>query len=52
MPDALILATADLQADVERVICADGDWPKVKHLNVNVDPLRTAPQRDASPNAM
>jgi predicted nucleic acid-binding protein len=42
MPDALILATADLHADVETVLCADGDWPKVKELNVDVE-LLTSP---------
>ncbi|HEV3095328.1 MAG TPA: PIN domain-containing protein [Solirubrobacteraceae bacterium] len=40
MPDALILATADLQADVDMVLCADGDWPKVKGLNCRVDLLK------------
>ncbi len=39
MPDALILATADLQADVDTVLCADGDWPKVKGLNCRVELL-------------
>lgn len=40
MPDALILATADLHAEIETVICADGDWPKVKGLGCKVDLLR------------
>ena len=33
MPDALILATADLQPEIETILCADGDWPKVKGLS-------------------
>jgi predicted nucleic acid-binding protein len=37
MPDALILATADLQPDVETVLCTDGDWPKVKGLSCKVE---------------
>jgi hypothetical protein len=40
MPDALILATADLQADVDTVLCADGDWPKVKGLSCRVELLK------------
>ncbi|HVE68548.1 MAG TPA: PIN domain-containing protein [Solirubrobacteraceae bacterium] len=28
-PDALILATADVAADVDTVICGDDRWPKV-----------------------
>jgi predicted nucleic acid-binding protein len=39
MPDALILATADLHAEIETVICADGDWAKVKGLDFRVDML-------------
>ncbi len=39
MPDALILATADLQPEIETVICADGDWPKVKGLSCEVELL-------------
>lgn len=39
MPDALILATADLQTDVATVLCADGDWPKVKGLSCRVELL-------------
>jgi predicted nucleic acid-binding protein len=49
MPDALILATADLHADVERIICADGDWPKVKDLRVNVELLEVTPPRARGP---
>ena len=40
MPDALILATADLQEDVDTVLCADGDWPKVKGLSCRVELLK------------
>ena len=40
MPDALILATADLQSEVETVLCADGDWPKVKGLSCRVELLK------------
>ncbi len=40
MPDALILATADLQPEIETVLCADGDWPKVKELSCNVGLLK------------
>jgi predicted nucleic acid-binding protein len=40
MPDALILATADLHDEVETVVCADGDWPKVAGLRCRVQLLR------------
>jgi predicted nucleic acid-binding protein len=40
MPDALILASADLDADIETILCADGDWPKVKGLDCSVELLR------------
>ncbi len=30
MPDALILAAADLNAEVDTVVCADGDWVKLQ----------------------
>ncbi len=40
MPDALILATADLQPEVETVLCADGDWPKVGGLSCRVELLK------------
>jgi hypothetical protein len=40
MPDALILATADLHDEVDTVLCADGDWPKVKGLSCAVDLLK------------
>lgn len=39
MPDALILATADLHAEIDSVLCADGDWPKVGGLACNVELL-------------
>jgi hypothetical protein len=40
MPDALILATADLRPEIETVLCADGDWPKVKGLSCRVELLK------------
>ncbi len=40
MPDALILATADLQPEIETVLCADGDWPKVKGLSCQMELLK------------
>jgi len=40
MPDALILAAADLHADVERVLCADVAWPKVEGLDCEVELLK------------
>lgn len=43
MPDALILATADCHVDIHTVVCADGDWPKVKGLNCKVDLLEVDP---------
>ncbi|MGH2853577.1 MAG: type II toxin-antitoxin system VapC family toxin [Solirubrobacteraceae bacterium] len=42
MPDALILATADLQPNVETVLCADSDWAKVKELSCEVELLTVA----------
>jgi hypothetical protein len=39
MPDALILATADLHAEIDRVLCADGDWPKVTGLDCRIELL-------------
>ena len=42
MPDALILATADLHEDVETVLCADCEWPKVKRLSCKVELLTVA----------
>jgi predicted nucleic acid-binding protein len=40
MPDALILATADIQPEADTVLCADGDWPKVKGLSCRVELLK------------
>jgi predicted nucleic acid-binding protein len=40
MPDALILATADLQPEIETVLCADGEWPKIKGLSCKVELLK------------
>jgi predicted nucleic acid-binding protein len=40
IPDALILATADCQPEVEVVLCGDGDWPKVKGLSCQVELLK------------
>jgi hypothetical protein len=49
MPDALILATADLQPEIETVLCVDGDWPKIKGLSCNVDLLKVdTPKGDGS----
>lgn len=39
MPDALILATADLHGEIETVLCGDSDWPKVKGLDCRVELL-------------
>ena len=40
MPDALILATADLHEEIDTVLCADSDWPKVNGLSCAVELLR------------
>ncbi len=40
MPDALILATADLHEDIDTIVCADDDWPKVKGLSCKVEFLK------------
>jgi predicted nucleic acid-binding protein len=40
MPDALILATADVNPDIGRVLCADDAWPKVKGLSCEVELLK------------
>jgi hypothetical protein len=40
MPDALILATADLHEDVDTAVCAHGEWPKVKGLKCKVELLK------------
>lgn len=42
MPDALILATADLHEDVDTIVCADAQWPKVKGLDCRVELLKSA----------
>jgi predicted nucleic acid-binding protein len=42
MPDALILATADLHEDIDTIVCADDDWPKVKGLSCEVELLKAA----------
>lgn len=39
MPDALILATADLNEEIDLVLCADADWPKVRGLSCRVELL-------------
>lgn len=39
MPDALILATADLNEEIEMVLCADAAWPKVTGLSCRVELL-------------
>ena len=40
MPDALILATADVNDDVELVLCADSAWPRVRGLSCRVELLK------------
>ena len=40
MPDALILATADLHEDIKTVLCADTEWPNVKGLRCQVELLK------------
>jgi predicted nucleic acid-binding protein len=40
MPDALILATADLDEEIETVLCADKEWSKVRGLSCRVELLR------------
>lgn len=39
-PDALILASADLDADVERVVCGDDQWPKVPGVRPRIALIR------------
>jgi hypothetical protein len=52
MPDALILATADLHAEIGTILCADGDWPKVKGLSCKVELLKVDPPKgDHSPGS-
>jgi predicted nucleic acid-binding protein len=47
MPDALILATADLHEDIDTIVCADDDWPKVKRLSCKVELLKPVPKSKA-----
>jgi predicted nucleic acid-binding protein len=47
MPDALILATADLHEDIDTIVCADDDWPKVKGLSCKVELLKSVPKSRA-----
>jgi len=47
MPDALILATADLHEDVDTIVCADDEWPKVKSLRCKVELLKPVPKSRA-----
>jgi predicted nucleic acid-binding protein len=47
MPDALILATADVNDDIEAVLCADSAWPKVKGLSCRIELLKPHSPRAA-----
>lgn len=47
MPDALILAAADLHEDIDTVVCADDDWAKVKGLSCKVELLKPVPRSRA-----
>lgn len=40
MPDALILATAELHPEIDTVLCADGDWPKVPGIDCRIELLK------------
>jgi predicted nucleic acid-binding protein len=40
MPDALILASADLHEEVDLVLCGDGDWLKIGGLRCAVELVR------------
>jgi predicted nucleic acid-binding protein len=40
MPDALILATADGNADIETALSADSQWPRVQGLNCRIELLK------------
>lgn len=40
MPDALILATADLHPEIDTVLCGDGDWPRITGLDCRVELLK------------
>jgi hypothetical protein len=44
MPDAPILATADLHEDIDTIVCADDDWPNVKSLSCTVELLKPVPE--------
>jgi hypothetical protein len=44
MPDALILATADLHEGIDTIVCADDAWPKVKGLSCKVELLKPVPK--------
>lgn len=39
MPDVLILATADVNREIDLVLCADADWPKASGLSCRVELL-------------
>jgi predicted nucleic acid-binding protein len=43
LPDALILATADLHEHIATVLCADAEWPKIKGLHCAVELLLLDP---------
>jgi predicted nucleic acid-binding protein len=45
MPDALILATADLHDEIDTVLCADSDWPKVTGLGCRIELLKAGARR-------
>ena len=45
MPDALILATGDLNPNIEAVLCGDRDWAKVKGLDCRVELLKPSPPK-------
>ena len=40
MPDALILATADMDEEIETVLCTDKEWSKVRGLSCRVELLK------------
>lgn len=41
IPDALILATADLHDEIETVLCADEDWMTIAGLGCRIELLRS-----------
>jgi hypothetical protein len=49
MPDALILATADLHEEIDTAVCADDDWPEVKGLSCKVELLKLYLDQEQSP---